>query len=82
MTNPWESRARTLKAIAISDHIIESRWFWGSRTLLAWVECASYEQKREWEAEAGQHVASDATWAEIKARVASAIVRQAAEAVA
>ena len=82
--NPWESRARTLKAIAISRHILAGLTSNDLRSphLLEWIEHASDELRNDYAVAAEVHSPSDATWAEVTALVASAVERQAAEAVA
>ena len=54
----------------------------GRPHLLEWVEHASDELRNDYAQTAGAHSPSDATWAEVTALVASAVERQAAEAVA
>ena len=84
MTNPWEARARTLKAVAIAGHIIAGLTADDLRSphLLEWIEHASDELGNDYAVAAGVHKPSDATWAEVTAWVASEVERQAAEAVA
>ena len=84
MTNPWEARARTRKAKAIFNRILVylTKDDLRSPHLLEWIEHASDELRNDYAVAAGVHSPSDATWAEVTARVASEVERLADEAVA
>ena len=75
VTNPWEARARTVKATAIFNRILAGLTADDLRSphLLEWIEHASDELRNDIAQAAGVHSPSDATWAEVTALVTFAV---------